>query len=121
MNACNFKDFFAGLTLLSPLQRQRVLDFLQPACARNKAIEVIEATASARSSCPHCASSALYRHGCAQGVQRYRCRGCGKTFNALTGTPLARLQERSCWLDYLDWQRRLPLLCARGRYHPRDG
>jgi transposase-like protein len=25
---------------------------------------------------------------------------CGKTFNALTGTPLARLQRRDAWLRY---------------------
>ena len=40
-------------------------------------------------SCPHCAGTALYRHGQAHGLARYRCRTCGKTFNPLTGTPLA--------------------------------
>jgi transposase-like protein len=35
-------------------------------------------------------------------VQRYRCCACGKTFSALTGTPLARLRHRGKWLDYLD-------------------
>ncbi|RLA19806.1 MAG: IS1595 family transposase, partial [Gammaproteobacteria bacterium] len=28
------------------------------------------------------------------------CRDCGKCFNALTGTPLARLRRKECWLDY---------------------
>jgi hypothetical protein len=31
-------------------------------------------------------------------LQRYKCRGCGRTFNALTGTPLARLRQKSKWL-----------------------
>ncbi|MBU2582660.1 MAG: hypothetical protein KJ622_13175 [Alphaproteobacteria bacterium] len=28
------------------------------------------------------------------GLRRYRCRSCKKTFNALTGTPLASLKKR---------------------------
>jgi hypothetical protein len=34
------------------------------------------------------------------GLQRYRCVGCGRTFNALTGTPLARLRKKECWASF---------------------
>jgi len=46
--------------------------------------------------CPHCSSAEVRRWGRASGKPRYRCAGCGKTFNPLTGTPLAGLhhQER---------------------------
>ena len=43
---------------------------------------------------------ALYRHGIANDVQRYRCCACGRTFNDLTGTPLARLRLEAKWLAY---------------------
>src|SRR5260370_14433910 len=33
-------------------------------------------------------------------MRRYRCTSCKRTFNALTGTPLAHLQKREKWLDY---------------------
>jgi len=33
--------------------------------------------------------------------QRYRCRGCHRTVNRLSGTPLARLRYKAHWLDYL--------------------
>ncbi|GAB3378746.1 hypothetical protein GCM10027317_22500 [Massilia agri] len=33
-------------------------------------------------------------------MQRYRCRACNRTFNALSGTPLARLRFREKWLDF---------------------
>jgi transposase-like protein len=79
VNACDFKDFFVGLTLLSRRQRQRVVAFLQVGSGGDKAVEVIEAAATARAVCPHCAITALYRHGKSHGLQRYRCRGCGKT------------------------------------------
>ena len=48
--------------------------------------------------CPHCASGGVVRHGQADGLQRYRCRDCGKTFNALSGTPMARLRHKGKWL-----------------------
>jgi transposase-like protein len=39
------------------------------------------------------------------GQQRFRCRpplGCGRTFNALTGTPLARMRKPEVWLAYAE-------------------
>ncbi len=54
-----------------------------------------------QNACPHCANAELYRNGWVSGLQRYYRRHCHKTFNALTGTPLARLRDQSKWLDYL--------------------
>ena len=34
------------------------------------------------------------------GLQRYRCNSCKKTYNALTGTPLARLRHKEVWMDF---------------------
>ena len=31
---------------------------------------------------------------------RYRCKSCGRTFNALTKTPLAHLRKKERWLDH---------------------
>jgi transposase-like protein len=39
------------------------------------------------------------RNGFANGLQRFKCRGCRGTFNALTGTALAGLRHRSKWLE----------------------
>jgi hypothetical protein len=44
----------------------------------------------------------VVRHGHANGLQRYRCRDCGKTFSALTGTPLCGLHKRDKWLEQAD-------------------
>ena len=51
-------------------------------------------------SCPHCEHNQIQRWGNAHGLPRYRCRQCCKTFNALTGTPLAGLRHREHWLTY---------------------
>ncbi len=34
------------------------------------------------------------------GLKRRRCLDCKRTFNPLTGTPLARLRKKECWLKY---------------------
>ena len=49
--------------------------------------------------CPHCAGRDIVAWGRANGLARYRCKGCGRTFNALTKTPMARLRKKERWLD----------------------
>ena len=60
----------------------------------------IEARFAAAPRCPHCASTTPGKWGSANGLKRYRCKACGVTFNALTGTPLAHLHKRHLWGDH---------------------
>ena len=50
--------------------------------------------------CGHCGSDQVARWGSAHGLARFRCRACRRTFNALTGTSLARLRHRAQWLTF---------------------
>jgi transposase-like protein len=50
-----------------------------------------------RTGCPHCGSQKLQGWGRVSGLPRYRCTGCRRSFNALTGTPLARLRKKEHW------------------------
>jgi transposase-like protein len=102
MERRQFEHFVEELHTLTKRQCQKVLALLTEAARRERTAEVIEQAASTRLNCPRCAEARLYRHGHVDGLQRYRCVGCGKTFNALTGTPLARLRQKSKWLNYLD-------------------
>lgn len=65
------------------------------------AAEPATATAAAHkvslTGCPHCASRHFQRWGSANGLPRYRCTACRRSFNALTGTPLARLRKKEPW------------------------
>ena len=63
-------------------------------------MRLLEEAFLAAPQCPHCTQTVLQRWGYASGLRRYRCKGCGKTFNALTGTSLARLRKKACWLAY---------------------
>src|SRR5919206_2916416 len=61
---------------------------------------LIEAAFAAPPRCPHCRATGLQRWGRAGGLRRYRWATCRKTFNALTGTSLARLRKKACWLRH---------------------
>jgi transposase-like protein/ribosomal protein L20A (L18A) len=50
--------------------------------------------------CPYCESKNYVKNGRRNDLQRYICRSCGKNYNILTGTPLARLRKKGHWLDY---------------------
>lgn len=52
--------------------------------------------------CPRCGATTLYKWGIRDKVQRYKCKECNRTFNALTKTPLARLRHKERWDDYAD-------------------
>lgn len=51
---------------------------------------------------PHCQArqERVGSWGQSHGLKRYRCKDCGRTFNALTGTPLAHLRKREQWGRY---------------------
>jgi len=49
--------------------------------------------------CPRCGAFEIGAWGRANGMPRYRCKACRKTFNPLTGTPLAGLHYKDRWMD----------------------
>jgi transposase-like protein len=50
--------------------------------------------------CPHCAGREVVGWGRSHGLLRFRCKSCGRTFNALTKTPMAHLRKKEKWLDH---------------------
>ena len=102
MKAPRFTNWFANLRLLNQPQRLQVLDALHPAAGLDQVIALIGQIRAATRQCPQCASPHWHRHGHANDLQRFRCCACGRTFNDLSGTPLARLRLRGKWLDYLN-------------------
>lgn len=89
-----------SLAKLTPRQRQQLATALSKLSERSQASEVIEAHVREHRQCPHCHSGAIVKNGSANGLQRYLCRQCARSFNALTGTPLARLHLRGKWIAH---------------------
>ena len=90
-----------ALERMTPGQRDELRAELAALDVRPAAATVIEGRLGDNPGCPHCTTGRVIKHGTANGLQRYRCRGCGKTFCALTGTPLAGLHLRGKWLDHV--------------------
>ncbi len=102
MQALSFDELFAFLSAapLSSADLARLREWVDSIRDPAECLSLIEAAAAGRP-CPHCACTRLHRCGFASGLQRYRCLECRRSFNALTGTPLARLRKRECWLPFI--------------------
>lgn len=51
--------------------------------------------------CPYCSSNSIIGHGVNSHSKRYRCKDCGKTFSALTGTVAHKLHKKDLLKEYL--------------------
>jgi transposase-like protein len=96
-----FKKLLVALEHLTDKQAKDVEKFLKGDSLIQPIITELKQRMIDEPECPHCLSSLITRHGKAGAMQRNRCKNCTKTFNALTKTPLARLQYKEKWLDYL--------------------
>ena len=99
MRRHQFNTVIRAIQEMSWSQRRQLMAGLKAVQACEETRRIVEERAQWLAACPHCRGLHVVRNGVARGLQRYKCRDCGKTFNALTGTPLARLRYRERWLD----------------------
>jgi transposase-like protein len=100
MKAAEFKDWIKSIERMSHSQRDKLRERLERKAGADTIIELIEQRQNDERICPYCQGTELYRWGKASELQRYRCRHCNRTFNALTGTALARIRHKDKWFDY---------------------
>ena len=91
-----FHKLLSQLDKLTFTQSKQALNHLSHKCS----IETLENITGAVDSCPHCQSHSIHKWGVRSSLQRYRCKECHKSFNALSKTPLARLRHKEAWVDY---------------------
>ena len=100
MEAKLFRWWLRQLGELSVRQVEQLKGRLAGSEARNDARDWINRRAEESLTCPHCQVAHVQRWGRESGIQRYRCCDGHRTFNALTGSPLAGLKCREAWADY---------------------
>ena len=102
MRSPTFDELFALLLAvqLSSADVARLREWISSITHPAECIALIEQAAAGRP-CPHCGCARKHRCGQASGLQRFRCLGCRRSHNVLTGTPLARLRKKERWLSYL--------------------
>jgi hypothetical protein len=99
MKAQDFKTLVEQLGDLSEVQRTALASALAGGGSGEEAIMMIDTQFAAAPVCGHWQSSNVRPWGSASGFKRTMCRDCAQTFNALTGTLLAKLRRRDAWLD----------------------
>jgi len=100
VKAEEFRVLVGQLAGLSKRQRATLSRLLSDPPAGEAVIALLESKDADQRQCPHCGGGHLLAWGKAHGLQRYRCGDCRRTFNALTGTPLARLRHKERWLTH---------------------
>jgi len=102
MQSQQFQDLLNAVPLLSNQQRNTLLNSISGQHSPSDIAKSIEESFVRAPKCPHCGSEDLQRWGMRNKRQRYRCKGCRKTLNSFTKTPLARLRHPEAWSDYLN-------------------
>jgi transposase-like protein len=111
MQAEGFASWLAAISGMSSGQRAEALKALEKAGAdaegsgeargkRRRREDALGTTSHERVSahgCPHCASREVVGWGRSDGLLRFRCKSCRRTFNALTKTPMAHLRKKDKW------------------------
>lgn len=100
MNTKGFQALVSQLGELSAVQREALISALKRRLPLSEAVDLIDSRFSADPCCGHCGSRHVGGWSSQAGLKRYRCKDCAKTFNALTGTPLAQLHRRDAWFAY---------------------
>lgn len=100
MKSTEFKAWMRSIERMSGNQRDKLRKRLEGKEDADEVIALIEGSQHDKLACPDCKATELYRWGNVSELQRYRCRQYNRTFNALTGTPLARLRHKDKWFKY---------------------
>ena len=86
---------------LTYAQAQKVIAALQQRGDGDEVQRILEQRLEDDPKCPHCGSRRIEGWGRERnGLKRSRCFDCQRTFNPLTGTPLARLRKKERWLGF---------------------
>ena len=95
-----FKNFLNLIADLNHDQRVITKNTIDHSDSMSSICDTVQNAFDQDAKCPHCGSEAIVKNGFRSGLTRYRCKCCRKSFNALTGTPFARLRKKELWCKY---------------------
>lgn len=99
MEQAQYQQLVASLEGLTDVQFEALLQTLRQRQDADGVQRLIMARMTQEGCCPRCQSTNRYKHGIEFGAQRFRCKDCGKTYTATTGTPFHRLREKTKLLE----------------------
>ena len=97
---------------LTHAQAQKLIAVLQERGDGDEVQRLLNQRLEDAAECPHRGSKRVEGWGRERnGLKRGRCLDCKRTFNPLTGTPLAKLRKKECWLSYARRPRSMAAIC----------
>ena len=93
MDRERFRDWFSRVDEFTAAQRSEVAAVLSDPPESAAALAAIELGVDDELRCPHRSAGGAVSRGKAHGLRRFRCKECGRTFGALTGTALSGLHH----------------------------
>ena len=100
MKRGRFQEWLSGVDELTAAQRSEALSVLSGRSSGAASVAAVELAVDEERRCPRCDTPGAVSRGRARGLRRYQCKGCGRTFNAVTGTPLSGLHRKDRWLSF---------------------
>jgi len=100
MDDGEYRKWLETFDVLSEAQRVDLWTILAGRSSKAEVIAALEGDVLAERKCVHCGEHGVVCRGEASGLRRFYCPHCSKTFNALTGTPLAHLHKKERWFDF---------------------
>ena len=107
MASNQFQNILHQVTNLNYSQLKKLRHEVESNIASNQVGQAIADHEEDISHCLYCDSPELNRWGMTkQGIQRFKCKSCNKTFNALADSPLYRVKNPEKWIEYtkLMWE-----------------
>ncbi|MFU2509834.1 IS1595 family transposase [Pseudoalteromonas sp. ASV78] len=107
MASKQFQNILHHIANLNYAQLKKLRHEVESNIATNQVGQAIADHEKSISHCAHCDSHNLNRWGMTkQGIQRFKCKSCNKTFNALADSPLYRMKKAEKWIEYtkLMWE-----------------
>ena len=111
MQRAQFQEFLASISALSLEQLKCLHNSLPPCPAQSehtdtcRFLERLKYYLDQDPRCPHCSCESMTSWGQSAGHQKYSCNQCGRTCNAMSGTPLTHLRiygKRDAYLPCMD-------------------
>ncbi len=102
MDPRELKQWLSSVARLTARQKAEWLTALGAGVDEVQVRVLVESRQDVCPACPHCGATHIVRNGNASGLQRYKCRACQRSFNALTATPMAGLRLEAKWVKQQD-------------------
>lgn len=100
MKRSEYLQLLARVDELTDRQKEELLSALGGQSEAAASVATVEQGVGEDRRCPHCDTPGARSHGKTRGLQRYRCKSCDRTFNAVSGTPLCGLHRKERWLVF---------------------